>query len=145
MRYKGTVDATNAPEPEIVRDRVRYWIELSDYDLLTAKAMLRTRRYLYVGFMCHQAVEKALKACSWATRHDEPLRTHSLGRLAQEAGLLHLLPDPLRDVIDTLDPLNVESRYPTHKDHLMASLTRPRCRSLVRDTEGVLSWLKNRL
>jgi HEPN domain-containing protein len=145
MRYKGSVDATNAQGPDIVRDRVRYWIELSDYDFLTAKAMLRTRRYLYVGFMRHQAVEKALKACSWAARRDEPLRTHSLGRLAQEAGLLDLLPDPLRGVIDTLDPLNIESRYPTHKEHLMAPLTRQRCRSMVRDTEGVLTWLKSRL
>lgn len=34
-------------------DKVRYWVELSDYDLDTAQAMLETRRYLYVGFMCH--------------------------------------------------------------------------------------------
>ena len=34
-------------------DKVRYWIELSDYDLDTAQAMLETSRFLYVGFMCH--------------------------------------------------------------------------------------------
>ena len=44
MRYKAFVDAANAPGQETVRDRVRYWLELSDYDLLTAKAMLCTRR-----------------------------------------------------------------------------------------------------
>lgn len=43
-------------------DKVRYWVELSDYDLDTAQAMLETRRYLYVGFMCHQVIEKILKA-----------------------------------------------------------------------------------
>ena len=31
--------------------RVEYWIELSDYDLETAEAMLESKRYLYVGFM----------------------------------------------------------------------------------------------
>lgn len=41
-------------------DKVRYWIELSDYDLETAQAMLETSRFLYVGFMCHQVIEKAL-------------------------------------------------------------------------------------
>ena len=34
-------------------DKVRYRAELSDYDLDTAQAMLETRRFLYVGFMCH--------------------------------------------------------------------------------------------
>jgi len=40
--------------------KVLYWIEISDYDLDTAEAMLESKRYLYVGFMCHQAIEKQL-------------------------------------------------------------------------------------
>lgn len=47
--------------------KVTYWIEMSDYDLETADAMLLTGRYLYVGFMCHQTIEKILKAY-WANR-----------------------------------------------------------------------------
>ncbi len=39
-------------------DKVKYWLELSDYDLGTALAMLNSKRYLYVGFMCHQTIEK---------------------------------------------------------------------------------------
>lgn len=42
-------------------DKINYWIELADYDLKTAKAMLDTKRFLYVGFMCHQVIEKTLK------------------------------------------------------------------------------------
>ena len=45
-----------------MNDKVTYWIEMSDYDLETADAMLVTGRYLYVGFMCHQIIEKILKA-----------------------------------------------------------------------------------
>ena len=45
-----------------MNDKVTYWIEMSDYDLETADAMLATDRYLYVGFMCHQTIEKILKA-----------------------------------------------------------------------------------
>lgn len=37
--------------------KVTYWIELSDYDFDTAQAMFDTKRYLYVGFMCHQVIE----------------------------------------------------------------------------------------
>ena len=32
-------------------DKVKYWTELSDYDLDTAEAMFQTRRWLYVGFI----------------------------------------------------------------------------------------------
>ncbi len=42
--------------------RVKYWIDLSDYDLETAAAMLYSGRYLYVGFMYHQTIEKIIKA-----------------------------------------------------------------------------------
>ena len=41
---------------------IKYWIELSDYDLETEEAMLNSKRYLYFGFMCHQTIEKAFKA-----------------------------------------------------------------------------------
>jgi len=39
-------------------EKVRYWINISNYDVGTAEAMLQTKRYLYVGFMCHQVIEK---------------------------------------------------------------------------------------
>ena len=41
-----------------INDNIKYWVEISEYDLTTAEAMLDTKRYLYVGFMCHQVVEK---------------------------------------------------------------------------------------
>jgi len=34
------------------------WIDTANYDLKTAEAMLKSRRYIYVVFMCHLAVEK---------------------------------------------------------------------------------------
>lgn len=43
-------------------DKIKYWVEISDYDFETAQAMLATGRFLYVGFMCHLVIEKILKA-----------------------------------------------------------------------------------
>ena len=34
-----------------IRKRYNYWIEIGEYDLETARTMLRTGRLLYVGFM----------------------------------------------------------------------------------------------
>jgi len=65
-------------------DRVTYWTELSDYDYETAEAMLNSSRFLYVGFMCHQTIEKILKAY-FNSKYDEPAPyTHSLSLLAKK-------------------------------------------------------------
>ena len=38
------------------------WLASADYDMQTAEAMFESKRYLYVVFMCHLALEKTLKA-----------------------------------------------------------------------------------
>jgi HEPN domain-containing protein len=64
-----------------------YWVELSDYDFETAEAMLKSGRYLYVGFMAHQSVEKILKAC-YVKGNDKPAPfSHSLSYLAKKADI----------------------------------------------------------
>ena len=61
---------------------IQYWKDLADYDLETARAMLETKRYLYVGFMCHQAAEKIIKAYYVKLYEEHPPRTHNLRMLA---------------------------------------------------------------
>ena len=56
----------------MAKENIKYWTEISDYDLETAKAMLQTGRYLYVAFMCHQAIEKILKAYWCAQKEGTP-------------------------------------------------------------------------
>lgn len=34
-------------------ERVKYWIDIAEYDYDTAEAMLKSGRRLYVAFMCH--------------------------------------------------------------------------------------------
>ncbi len=65
-------------------DKVNYWIELSDYDLETAEAMLKSKRFLYVGFMCHQTIEKAFKAYFTFLKSDVAPYSHSLSYLAKK-------------------------------------------------------------
>ncbi len=45
-----------------IKEKSKYWLDLSDYDFETAEAMLAGGRFLYVGFMCHQTIGKILKA-----------------------------------------------------------------------------------
>ena len=43
-------------------EKVQYWLDIAKYDIDTAEAMHQTGRWLYVAFMCHQVIEKTLKA-----------------------------------------------------------------------------------
>lgn len=43
-----------------MKDVTEHWLNLAEYDLETARAMLKAGRYLYVTFMCHLTIEKTL-------------------------------------------------------------------------------------
>lgn len=126
-------------------EKVEYWLESAEYDLLTAKAMLETKRYLYVGFMCHQTIEKALKAIFVARRPEEELPyIHRLMRLANQTGISAEMEEAQLDLLDVLSPLNIEARYPLHKSMLLASLTQERCETLIKETEALYAWLRTK-
>ena len=44
-------------------DKTTEWMKQAAYDLETAEFMFAGARYFYAVFMCHLAVEKALKGC----------------------------------------------------------------------------------
>ncbi|GHV46329.1 DNA-binding protein [Synergistales bacterium] len=125
-------------------DRSYYWIEIAEYDLETAVDMRKTGRYLYVGFMCHQVVEKAFKAMI-AKNGVMPPRIHGLVRLAELGGLSDILSGEQKNLINELLPLNIEARYPSQKDKLSKSLNDQYCANLITRTEGLLSWIKEQL
>jgi HEPN domain-containing protein len=122
-----------------------YWLDLAKYDLETAKAMNDSKRYLYVGFMCHQVIEKALKAYYASRFEDTPPYTHNLRLLAQKAGLYSALPDEQKNFLDFLGPLNIEARYPTKKDKLLALLNEEKCIEIIHQTESQLQWVMMKL
>lgn len=122
-----------------------YWVDLANYDIDTAKAMQATGRFLYVGFMCHQTIEKALKAYAIAKSGELPPKIHDLLRLARQSKIYGLLSDEQKDLLDLLAPLNIEARYPSDKERIMQELNRERCQKILFQTEELLQWIKKQL
>lgn len=127
-----------------MNNKSHYWMDLAEYDIETARAMLQTDRYLYVGFMCHQSIEKALKAVI-AKNDVLPPKIHGLMKLAQLADVYEIMNDNHKDLIDTLDPLNIAARYPEQKDKLSSTLTSERCKIILKETEDLLCWIQQQL
>ena len=88
---------------------IKYWTELSEYDIKTAEAMLQTKRFLYVGFMCHQSIEKLLKALFVHVNQEQPPRIHNLTRLARKGNMYDDLAVPQMYFLDLLEPVNLSN------------------------------------
>ncbi|MBO4840572.1 MAG: HEPN domain-containing protein [Bacteroidaceae bacterium] len=43
-------------------DRANKWLDIVAEDLSVAELLFNNVHWLYVGFMCHQVIEKTLKA-----------------------------------------------------------------------------------
>lgn len=121
-----------------------YWLDLAQYDLDTARVMLDHGRYLYVGFMCHQVVEKALKGLVVSATRQVPPYTHALVKLAQLSGAFEELSAEDQALLDVLRPLNIEARYPAQKDALLRSLSAERCQALTEGAERLLTWINKK-
>lgn len=126
-------------------DKVAYWTDIADYDLDTAEAMYQTGRWLYVAFMCHQVIEKTLKAYWCATQVDDPPYTHNHKRLASGCGLYDLMTADQKSFIEIVTNYNIEARYPEDKDTLAHALTKQACRELIDNTKQLQKWIKEQL
>lgn len=123
-----------------------YWLTTAHYDMDTAKAMQRARRYLYVGFLCHLTIEKALKGSIASVDEDSfPAKIHNLIRLAENCPLREELSEDQWDLLAALNPLNIEARYPSIRESISSSLDRDKCKALIAETEELLCWIENRL
>lgn len=107
--------------------------------------MLKSKRYLYVGFMCNQAIEKIFKAYYVKQIGVQPPYTHKLIRLAEESNIYKLMSEEQRDFLDIVSPLNIEARYPTQKQELFEALNKNNCKTIVKETEEFLLWIKRKL
>ena len=126
-------------------EKVEYWLGIADYDLDTAEAMYSTGRWLYVAFMCHQVIEKTLKAYWCATQEDEPPYIHNHKRLADGCGLYSKMSIEQKDFLNTVTTYNIEARYPESKDALARKLDRETCRFIIDNTKTLQTWIKEQL
>ena len=128
-----------------MKEKVRYWTDIAQYDLDTARAMLEARRFLYVGFMCHQTIEKALKGFYVHAKESNPPYTHNLNYLATEAGAYASMSEDQKNTLDVLDPLNVEARYPRHREVLLKTLDFAKCEEIMGQTKELFRWIERQL
>jgi HEPN domain-containing protein len=124
---------------------IKYWQDISEYDLITAEAMLNTERYLYVGFMCHQAIEKIIKAYYVKVKKETPPYIHDLEKLAGYSELYNLFSQEQIEFLEELNPLNIESRYPKYKDQMFQIMKSKDCKYFLNKCRELREWINKKL
>jgi HEPN domain-containing protein len=117
------------------------WFKQAEYDLATAKFMFRGKRYFYAVFMCHLALEKALKGVYHIKLGILPPKTHSFIFLINETGI-NFSKDLLKFLVN-LEQANVATRYPEDILKLQKIYTATKVNRILNKTKEVLQWIKN--
>ncbi len=126
-------------------EKIRYWLELADKDFVVAGDLMDKGHWLYVAFMCHQTLEKTIKAYHARYQQDDPPYIHNLIRLAEKSGLSELMTEEQRLFLDMMTPMNIEARYPDYKSRISASLNKSVCEDLMNQTSQMQQWIKSKL
>jgi len=127
---------------------IDYWLDLCDDEMKAAQLLLEHKHYQLCGFICHLVTERALKAhcCYICNEKEIPAKIHDLIKLANIAGLKDELSAEQWKFIEYVNSLNIEARYPKHKEYIHKRLSVPGVsEQLFFQTKGFLSWIKNRL
>ena len=123
--------------------RILEWLKQADYDMDTADFMCKGGRYFYAVFMCHLAIEKALKGLYQQNLQETPPKTHNLIYLLNKIGLR---PDENRGrVITRLNEANIATRYPDDIDKLQSDYTKEITAQILTQAKGALEWIKQQL
>jgi len=132
------------------KQKYDYWEDVAEYDLVTAEAMLFSGRYLYVIFMCQQAIEKLVKGLFVLYKGEEPPRIHNIwnifdrifdiDKLGKEE---KIVAEKYFSFFDELLAYYISERYPSYKEKLSQSITKEKANEVLIKTKGVFSWLKS--
>lgn len=126
-----------------IEESTQEWLSISDYDLKTAKAVLDAGRYLYVAFLCQQAIEKLLKAVFVHNTKEMPPRTHNLVYLIDKLRLE--VSEQQVKLFSQLNQYYLESRYPGERIRLAEEMNNTKAEYLYTRTEEAWECLRKLL
>ena len=120
--------------------RAGEWFTQADYDLDTAEYMLRGGRRLYAVFMCHLAVEKALKGLYQAKLGKTPPKIHNLAYLLEQTGLRAT--QTMLEFLVRLNEANIAARYPDNLASMQKAYPEPLVRTILTQAKETMAWIR---
>lgn len=127
------------------KERADKWLDIVAEDMSVAEDLFKTGHWLYVAFMCHQVIEKTLKAYWCVCRDDDPPYLHDHERIAKGCGLYTKMNEEQKDFLDGIKRMNIDARYQEIKDAVARSLNREKTAEILGQTKQMYSWILEKL
>ena len=127
------------------KERAGRWLSIVTEDLSVAEDLYKTGHWLYVGFMCHQVIEKMLKCYCCVCRDDEPPYLHDHDRIAKGCGLYTKMSDEQKNFLQGIRNLYIEARYREVKDAVSRRLNRNNATMILEQTKQLHAWILEKI
>lgn len=127
------------------KERAGKWLDIVAEDLSVAELLFNNGHWLYTGFMCHQVIEKTLKAYWCVCRDDDPPYLHDHGRIAKGCGLYTKMSEEQKDFLEGIKDMNIDARYQEVKDAVARTLNRETTEMILKNTKQLHSWILEKL
>jgi len=133
-------------------EKYAHWEGLAIYDLETAEIMLKAGRYMYVAFICQQAIEKLAKALHVLYKETEAPKTHNIVTVMNL--VFEVLPQDIvksaeerynkyKPFMARLLSYYISERYVEYKEKINRTLNESISKELLAETKEVFKWLQS--
>ncbi|MDR3121109.1 MAG: HEPN domain-containing protein [Clostridiales bacterium] len=125
-------------------EKYEYWLDIAEYDLCTAEAMFDSGRWLYVVFMCQQAIEKLVKGLYTVFLDDTPPKTHNITWLVSkfDEKFPTAMAEENYELFDQLTKYYIGNRYPDFISKFTESVDKQTAENILTKTREVFTWLQ---
>lgn len=126
-------------------DKYLYWLDIAEYDMVTAESMFSSGRYLYVVFMCQQSLEKLSKGLYCFYIDDNVPRVHNISFiLSKVTDSLNIEVDEETFILfDRLAAYYLQGRYPSFKEKISQIIGKDEAKYTLEASKEVFGWMKS--
>jgi len=118
------------------------WFKQAEYDLIAAETLFKGGQYIYTVFMCHLAIEKALKGLYREKLNQAPPRTHILTFFLKKLDLP--TPQELLSFLESMDAVSAPIRYPRDLETLLGEYDQNRAQKILDQSRELIKWIKEK-
>jgi HEPN domain-containing protein len=126
-------------------DKYLYWLDIAEYDIVTAETMFTSGRYLYVVFMCQQSLEKLSKGLYCYYIGDNVPRVHNISFIFNK--VLNMLNIEVAEetfvLFDRLVAYYIQGRYPSYKEKISQVVGRSEAKDILKASKEVFNWMRS--
>lgn len=126
-------------------EKYEKWLEMAEEDMDTAFVMLKSGKYMYVSFMCQQAIEKLSKGIYVYTFDKEAPFTHNINVILKDIDKVINSSEykKFESLFATLTSFYIIGRYDVYKQKISKDLDNKSSKELLNKSKEAFVWLKS--